>query len=98
MKLLRPRWFLIAGGVLLLTYLGDYISIAYRIPNGREQFGSVEVQKLLAGPQKDRIYCRSAASAAVRSFAISAAQPDALLVSGAPRKPANQLLNSSSKA
>jgi hypothetical protein len=54
MKLLRPRWFLIAAGLLLLTYLGDYISIAYRIPNGREQFGSIEVQRLLAVPQKDR--------------------------------------------
>ncbi len=39
--------------MLLLLYLGDYISIVYRIPNGREQFGSVEVQKLLAVPQKD---------------------------------------------
>ena len=36
-----------------VLYLGDYISIVYRIPNGREQFGSVEVRKLLAVPQKD---------------------------------------------
>ena len=54
MKLLRLRWLIIAAVLLLLAYLGDYISIAYRIPNGREQFGSVEVEKLLAVPQKDR--------------------------------------------
>lgn len=45
---------LIAVGVLLLVYAGDYVSVAYRIPSGRQQFGSVEVQKLLAVPQKDR--------------------------------------------
>ncbi len=54
MKLLLARSLLIAGALVLLTYLGDFISIAYRIPNGREQFGSIEVQKLLAVPQKDR--------------------------------------------
>jgi hypothetical protein len=48
------RLLLAAGAFLLLVYLGDYISIVYRIPNGREQFGSVDVQKLLAVPQKDR--------------------------------------------
>ena len=53
MKLPWPRLFLIAGALLVLLYLGDHISIVYRIPNGREQFGSVEVQKLLAVPQKD---------------------------------------------
>ena len=53
MKLPWPRLFLIAGALLVLLYLGDYISIVYRIPNGRDQFGSVEVQKLLAVPQKD---------------------------------------------
>lgn len=53
MKLAWRRLLLIAGALLLLVYLGDYISIAYRIPRGREQFGSVEVQKLLAVPLKD---------------------------------------------
>jgi hypothetical protein len=53
MKISWQRLILIAGALLLLLYLGDYASIAYRIPNGREQFGSVEVQKLLAVPQKD---------------------------------------------
>ncbi|MGA2213247.1 MAG: hypothetical protein ABSH31_08240 [Bryobacteraceae bacterium] len=54
MKALWPRLFLIAAGLLLLSYLGDYILIAYRIPKGPEQFGSVEVRKLLAVPQKNR--------------------------------------------
>jgi hypothetical protein len=43
----------IAVALLFLTYLGDYLTIAYRIPKGREQFGSIEVQKLLAVPQKN---------------------------------------------
>jgi hypothetical protein len=54
MKFLRLRWLIIAAVLLLLAYLGDYISIACRIPGGREQFGSIEVEKLLAVPQKDR--------------------------------------------
>jgi hypothetical protein len=53
MKLLGQRLVLISATVLLLVYLADSISIRYRFPNGREQFGSVEVQKLLAVPQKD---------------------------------------------
>jgi hypothetical protein len=47
------RVLLVAGSLLLLLYLGDHVSIVYRIPGGREQFGSVEVQKLLAVPQKN---------------------------------------------
>ena len=53
MKLPWARLLLIAGALALFLYLGDYVSIVYRIPGGREQFGSVEVQKLLAVPQKD---------------------------------------------
>ena len=52
MKLLQ-RLLVIAAALLALTYACDYLSIAYRIPNGRVQFGSIEVQKLLAVPQKD---------------------------------------------
>ena len=37
----------------MLVYPAIIISIEYRIPSGREQFGSVEVQKLLAVPLKD---------------------------------------------
>lgn len=51
---LFPRLLLIAAALLLLSYACDYISIAYRIPGGRQQFGSIEVQKVLAVPQKDR--------------------------------------------
>jgi hypothetical protein len=47
------RVLLVAGALLLLLYLGDHFSIVYRIPGGREQFGSVEVEKLLAVPQKN---------------------------------------------
>lgn len=54
MKLWIPRLLLFGGGLLLLVYLGDYLSIVYRFPGGRRQFGSVEVQKVLAVPQKDR--------------------------------------------
>ena len=45
---------LAAIGLLALVYFGDYLSIAYRIPSGRAQFGSVQVQTLLAIPRKDR--------------------------------------------
>jgi hypothetical protein len=48
-----PRLLLIAVGLVALTYLVDYFSLVYRIPNGREQFGSIEVEKLLAVPQKN---------------------------------------------
>lgn len=54
MKRLLRRWFAFVAGVLMLAYIGDRISLVYRIPGGREQFGTVEVQKLLAVPQKDR--------------------------------------------
>jgi hypothetical protein len=54
MKLLWLRWLIIAAVLLVLTYIGDYVSLAYRIPKRREQFGSIEVEKLLAVPQKDR--------------------------------------------
>jgi len=53
MTLPWPRMLLIAVALLLVVYLGDYVSISHLIPNGREQFGSVEVRKLLAVPQKD---------------------------------------------
>jgi hypothetical protein len=53
MKPVLTRSLLIATALALVLYLGDYISIKYRIPGGREQFGSVEVEKLLAVPQKN---------------------------------------------
>ena len=53
MRLPWARLLIIAGALLLLLYLGDYVSIVYTIPKGRQQFGSVMVQKLVAVPQKD---------------------------------------------
>ena len=52
-KRLIPRVLLGAGGVLALAYFVDYFLLVNRIPNGREQYGTVEVQKLLAVPQKN---------------------------------------------
>jgi hypothetical protein len=48
------RQLLIAAAAVLLIYAADHISVAYRIPSGRVQFGSVEVEKLLAVPQKNQ--------------------------------------------
>jgi hypothetical protein len=53
MKLPWPRIVIITGVALLLAYAGDYVSLVSQIPRGRQQFDSVEVQKLLAVPQKD---------------------------------------------
>ncbi len=39
---------------LVILYAGDYLSLRYRIPGNREQFGSVEVQRYYAVPQKNR--------------------------------------------
>jgi hypothetical protein len=54
MKLSWARLLLIAIALVSLAYAVDRVSIVYRIPNGRRQFGSVEVKRLLAVPQKDR--------------------------------------------
>jgi hypothetical protein len=37
-----------------LLYAGDYLSVRLRIPNNREQFGSVEVRRYYAVPLKNR--------------------------------------------
>lgn len=54
MKRLFVRVLLVAAGALAVAYFLDYLALANRIPNGREQYGTVQVQKLLAVPQKDR--------------------------------------------
>lgn len=54
MKRRLARAVVIVAAMLLLAYLADYASLVYRIPSGRQQFGSVQVQTLLAVPQKDR--------------------------------------------
>jgi len=33
---------------LLILYIGDYISVRYRIPKNRDQFGMVKVQRYYA--------------------------------------------------
>jgi len=53
-KRLWARAFLITAAVLLVVYAGDYMSIVYRIPPGREQFGSVQVDKSFAVKLKNQ--------------------------------------------
>ncbi len=53
MKRVLPRILVIGGAVLGASWLADYLSFVYRIPGGREQYGTVQVQKVLAVPQKD---------------------------------------------
>ena len=48
------RVLIIAVLTFALIYAGDYISLRYRIPNSREQFGSVMVEQSYAVPQKDK--------------------------------------------
>ena len=45
----------LAGAVLLLAavYAGDYVSLRYRIPKGRQPFGSVQVRRYYAVTKKD---------------------------------------------
>ena len=52
MKDLLGRALVICAVLFLLVYLGDYISIKFRIPS-RPQFGTVHVQPYLAVPRKD---------------------------------------------
>ncbi|MFN7998119.1 MAG: hypothetical protein U0Q18_31145 [Bryobacteraceae bacterium] len=38
----------------VFVYAGDYVSLRYRIPGHREQFGTVQVERYYAVPLKDR--------------------------------------------
>jgi len=42
------RILFITGLSLLILYVGDYLSVRYRIPKGRDQFGVVKVQRYYA--------------------------------------------------
>ena len=42
------RVLMVAVLVLLILYVGDYLSVQYRIPNGRAQFGVVKIQRYYA--------------------------------------------------
>ena len=37
-----------------LVYLGDYLSLRFRFPNHREQYGAIQVQTYYAVPLKNR--------------------------------------------
>jgi hypothetical protein len=39
---------------VLILYFADYLSLRFQIPNHRTQFGSVQVRRYYAVPQKDR--------------------------------------------
>ncbi len=38
---------------LVALYVGDYVSVRYRIPGNREQFGTVRVRRYYAIPEKN---------------------------------------------
>ena len=42
------RTLLIAFLALLILYLGDYLSVRYRIPKNRNPFGTVKIQRYYA--------------------------------------------------
>jgi hypothetical protein len=42
------RVLMVAVLVLLILYVGDYLSVQYRIPNGRAQFGVVKIRRYYA--------------------------------------------------
>ena len=44
----------IAVLLLGLVYVGDYLSLRYRIPGNREPLGTVRIQRYYAVPQKNR--------------------------------------------
>src|ERR1700733_8659865 len=39
--------------LVALLYLGDYLALRFRIPGGREPFGTVHIRPYLAVPQKN---------------------------------------------
>ena len=53
MKQLSIRGLGIVLILLWLTYAGDYISLRYKIPGNREQFGTVSVQSYYAVGKKN---------------------------------------------
>ncbi len=48
------RWLFIALLLLLTLYAGDYLSLKYRIPGNRAQFGSVQTRTSYAVTQKSK--------------------------------------------
>jgi hypothetical protein len=53
-RLSQAALIVVAAGALV--YAGDYLSVQFRIPGNRPQLGTVQVQPLLAVPQKNGKY------------------------------------------
>ena len=47
------RVLILAALLLSVLYIGDYLSVRYRIQNRRDPFGAVEIQRYYAVKQKD---------------------------------------------
>ena len=47
------RWLITACLLLSVVYVGDYLSVRFRIPRSREPFGTVQIQRYYAVKQKD---------------------------------------------
>jgi hypothetical protein len=53
MKALSLRISGVAAVLLLFTYAGDYLSVRYKIPNGRDPFSAVTIQPYYAIHEKN---------------------------------------------
>lgn len=47
------RILIVAGLVLCLVYAGDYFSVRFRIPKGRDTFGTVQTRRYYSVMKKD---------------------------------------------
>jgi hypothetical protein len=47
------RILIVVGSVLCLTYAGDYTSVRFRIPKGRDPFGTVQVRSYYSVMKKN---------------------------------------------
>ena len=54
MKVLAFQFTIALLGLLLLAYGMDYVSIVYPIPKNRQQFGTVQVQRVFAVKLKNQ--------------------------------------------
>ena len=52
-RLMISRILLALAAALGALYAGDYVSVRYRIPNNREQFGVVKTRRAYAIPEKN---------------------------------------------
>ncbi len=47
------RLVLVIAAALCVVYAGDYLSVRFRIPGNRDQFGTVRVRRYYAIPEKN---------------------------------------------